>query len=452
MLSGLVFSGILIHWLIYVHPAAPFLLSLWFALWFGVFGILCGTLESTPAMIFRMPVAWTAVEYLRSIGPFGFAWGLLGHTQYETLGLIQIASVTGVYGLSFVLATLNGMLAAIPGELRARSRRHVPILLLPLLLLAVVWLWGGAVSRVKRGPGDPTIRLALLQVCFSQMDKWDDAMFERVKARTYAMSAEAAEGGVDLIVWPETALPVAINRWPTLEMELAGRIREWDTPVLVGTMMDHGGRDEADIRNTVILYRPGTASWRDAARYEKVHLVPWGEYVPFRSIMPFVDRLVTQEGGGGLTPGEGAVVIPLDGVRIGVPICFESAVADLVRQFPAAGANLLINVTNDAWFRESSAQDQHAIQSVFRAVENGRAVARAANTGRTCWISPAGEIVDKIPLYEQGMLVADVPLRSVLTFYTRFGDLFGRLIVIALAAALIVGKVRRNREEGKAAN
>jgi apolipoprotein N-acyltransferase len=265
------------------------------------------------------------------------------------------------------------------------------------------------------------------------------------------MSAEAAEEGVDLIVWPETALPVAINRWPALEMELALRIKDWDTPVLVGTMMSYGGQEVPDVRNAVILYRPGTASWRDAPRYEKVHLVPWGEYVPFRSIMPFVDRLVTQEGGGGLTPGGGPAVIPLDGTGIGVPICFESAVADLVRQFPEAGADLLINITNDAWFRESSAQDQHAIQSVFRAVENGRSVARAANTGRTCWISPTGEIVERIPLYEQGILVADVPVRSDETFYTRFGDLFGRLTVVVFAVFLVFGRLRAKREQGRAA-
>jgi len=447
MLGGLVFAGILIHWLTHVHPAAPYLLSLWFGLWFLAFGLLCGPLRTVPAMVLWFPVAWTAVEYLRSIGPFGFAWGLLGHTQWENPGLIQLASVTGVYGVSFLLAMTAGAVAAFPVWFRGRSPRRFVLLVLPFVLLAVAWSWGGRRARALAEEETPSMRLALLQVCFSQTEKWDEAEFERVKARTYAMSAEAAAEGVDLIVWPETALPMALNKWPEQEAELIAKVEEWGRPVLVGTLIEHGSRDAPDLRNAVILYRPGTVSWEEAARYEKIHLVPWGEYVPFKEILPFVDRLVTEEGGGGLKPGDGPNVIPVDGVDVGVPICFESAVPDLVRRFVLRGAGLLINVTNDAWFQRSGAQDQHMIQSVFRAVENGRDVARAANTGRTCWISAMGKVEDMIPLYQQGMLIAGVSIRSRATFYTRYGDVFGRVIVGIAAVVVAAGFVRRRRRK-----
>lgn len=450
-LCGVVFYSFLVYWLVYVHPAAAPLLCLWLSLWLALFGILCGPLRSPTALVLWMPIAWVCVEYLRSIGPLGFAWGLLGHTQWRNLPLIQIASVTGVYGISFLLAMASGGLAAFSLWFRHRDGRRVPILVLPFVLIALVWI-GGSVSLDSRDEeASDSIRIALLQVCFSQQEKWDEEEMERVKDRTYRMTGQAAGRGVDLIVWPETALPVTLNEWHAVEEELIGELNESDVPILVGTLLEHGTDVRTDTRNAVMLFRPGMSSWAEAQRYEKMHLVPWGEYVPLAWLLPFVDRMVTEEGGGGLSPGEAFTVFELDGARLATPICFESAVANLVRGFVLRGAGLLINVTNDAWFRESSAQDQHLIQSVFRAVENRRAMARAANTGRTCWIAPTGEVMDRLPLYDAGILVADVPLRSDSTFYTRHGDVFARLVLVAAAALMVYALLRKRRLRGKTA-
>jgi apolipoprotein N-acyltransferase len=448
LLCGAVFYSYLVYWLVYVHSAAAPLVCLWLSLWLAAFGILCGPLRSSGAMVLWMPTAWVCVEYLRSIGPLSFAWGLLGHTQWQNLPLIQAASLTGVYGVSFLLAMTSGAMAAFPVWFRGRKPVDGFLLVFPFVLLLGVWTAGIRAAQTRETGDGSTLRLALIQTCLTQHEKWDEKEFDRVKARTYRLSHEAAGGDVDLIVWPETALPLAINEWPEVEEELIGEVRAMGKPVLVGSLIEHGEEAGSDLRNAVFLYRSDTSSWEKAQRYEKMHLVPWGEYVPLKNLFPFVDRMVSEEGGGGLSPGKVPTVFRLNDASFGAPVCFESAVPGLVGRFVAGGAGLLINVTNDAWFRESSAQEQHAIQSVFRAVENRRAVARAANTGLTCWISPTGEIKDQLPLYEPGFLLVEVRLCSGTTFYTRHGDLFARVILVVAAAFGLYYLLRERKRRG----
>ena len=428
---GAVFFGLLLSWLRFVHPAAVFLACLVLAFYSGLWAVAVGRLRSVLRMVVWIPVCWTAVEYSRSIGPIGFGWGLLGYTQWENLPLIQMCSVLGVYGPSLLIASVNGAVASLPMALAKRSPRHWLLVAVPFLILAVAWLWGVSSLRRDFREERDTVRLGLVQTCFGQQDKWSANRQEDLLAGTFRLTHQAAQRGVDLVVWPETALPLVLDEFPAVERQLIHTVERLGVPILAGALVkdSKAAPESPKTFNAAILYLPGADPARARPEYDKIHLVPWGEYVPLERFFPFAGRLVSQEGGGGIDPGDRLTVFRLDGATFSVPICFESTVPDLVRKFALAGAGFLVNITNDAWFRKSSAQDLHMIQSVFRAVENRRWVVRAANTGRTCVIDPRGRVVSRLALYAPGVLVAEVEPLGITTWYTRLGDWPARLVL-----------------------
>jgi apolipoprotein N-acyltransferase len=373
---------------------------------------------------------WVALEFLRAHLFSGFPWALLGYTQYRQPTVRLLAAATGVYGISALLLLVNGGLAGLlalwleAGEERVRWRAA----LLPVGLAALALLATLAYARLLwRDPtGGAAIRVGLLQGNIDQSLKWDRSyqtatldIYERLTRRV-----AAAKPG--LIVWPETAVPFFLRREPELAARVYGLAEETGVPMLVGSP-DVG--DDGRLYNTAFLLgRDG----RIQGRYDKRHLVPFGEYVPLHQVFFFLDKLVV--GIGDFGRGRTATVFSLDGARFSVMICYEAIFPDEVREFVRDGAEFLVNITNDAWFGRSGAPSQHLAMAAMRAVENGMYLVRAANTGITAVVAPTGEILAETGIFTEAALLGTIHPRLGETPYSRFGDVLAWVCLTFLVA------------------
>jgi len=449
-------------WLGYVAGVAFYLATIWWVintmttygrmplpLSIGVLLLLCGVLAGyTAAFAWLLTLGarrlalprgvrplvasglWTALEYLRGVLFSGFPWALLGYTQYRQPTVRLLASAVGVYGISALVVLVNGAVAHLvvwgvraPGG--AGSRRELA-LSLGSAAAAVLISVGYAQFGWQDPTGGPPVRVALLQGNIDQSLKWDES-FQRATLDNYEQLVRGvAVQAPALIVWPETALPFFLRR----EGEPAGRVRrlvrETGIPMLLGSPdVGDGGR----LYNTAFLVA-GDGEIR--GRYDKRHLVPFGEYVPLQRILFFVEKLVV--GIGDFGRGEVATVFSLDDTRFSVMICYEVIFPGEVREFVRQGARFLVNITNDAWFGRSGAPYQHLAMAAIRAVENGTFLVRAANTGVTAIIEPTGAIVTQTAIFTRTSLVGTIRQRQHATLYARTGDLLGWIGLVFLAA------------------
>jgi apolipoprotein N-acyltransferase len=364
-------------------------------------------------------ILWTGLEFARTYLFSGFPWALLGYTQYRQPTIRLLAAAFGVYGVSALVMLVNATIAnTLRGALARReagsgSRRDawIAVGIAGVAALATVgYAWG-----IWENPTvGPIFRVGLLQGNIDQAVKWD-RRFQAATLETY----ERLAGGVAvqrpaLIVWPETAVPFFLRREPELASRVARIVAEAGVPMLIGSPdLAEDGR----LYNTAFLV--GTDS-RILGRYDKRHLVPFGEYVPLQRVFFFLDKLVT--GIGDFGRGRRATVFEGVGPRFSVMICYEVIFPGEVREFVRAGARYLVNITNDAWFGRSGAPYQHLAMAAMRAVENGSYLVRAANTGISAVIAPTGEILAQTDLFVETTLVGTLRSRQGETLYTRFGD------------------------------
>jgi apolipoprotein N-acyltransferase len=389
-------------------------------------------------VLWLAPALWAAGELGRTHLLSGFPWGLLGYVPARRLVLIQIAAWTGVYGVSALLVLVNTALAWLAVERRWRAAAIAGV-----VVLAAV---GGAalVGRAELAPVDaptrpvaPVAPVAIVQGNISQAVKWD-AAFRARTLEIYAELTRAAAPGSRLIVWPEAAVPAylrfepAAMKWLT---ELAAAVR---VPLLVGAPdAEPDGRRARYLNSAFLVDAAGLRG-----RYDKMHLVPFGEYVPLKRLLFFVEAIAAEIGD--FTPGREATLFQLEGTPFGTVICYEVIFPDLFRRFVGGGASFMTNITNDAWFGDSGGPLQHLQMVPLRAVENRVAIVRAANTGVSALVLPSGAIQSTLPLGARGTLRADVPLRQGETFYTRFGDVFA-LACAALTGAALLGGLAAGR-------
>ena len=396
-------------------------LALCFA--FAVFPLLFGWATGRLAAAFGTrgllgaPFLWVATELLRVHTFFQFPWCLLGYSQQPLAPVIQIASVTAVFGVSFVLIATSALVAM--AILDARERR--------LWLIGLVTLqgavWGVGAWMLAR-PLNETgrITVGLVQGGIRQEDKWQPENAWSNVGRHLELTRDAARRGARLVVWPESAVPFLYDEEPELSALLQELVRRDALYVYFGND-DREPPPHARIFVGAKLLAP---DGEIAARYRKMHLVPFGEYVPLKPLFTFGGRVaakVVQEVAD-FTPGTEAVNVSVEGHRVGGYICYEAIFPALVRRFPADGAELLVNITNDAWYGTTSAPYQHLAMAAFRAVENGRYMVRAANTGITAVVDPRGRILEQTKLFDRAVLVREVPFVAETTFYTRHGDVF----------------------------
>jgi apolipoprotein N-acyltransferase len=420
-------------------PAAAGILvlfCLYVAIYHGVFGLvvslLAGGRSFSRRALVLAPVVWVAVEMART-RITGFPWNLLGTAQVDNIPLARVATVTGVYGLSFEIMVVNVALAA--AFLVGREKRK------PLLLAAL-----GAAAVLQAGrwisppplPTDRSVLLVQQNIPILEGGEWTKEYFEGTLRDLTWISLKPPGGGPqhpDLIVWPESPAPFYTTD-PIFRDAVSSLARGEQTWVVVGSLGIRNAtqtREQiTEVYNSASLVGP-RGEW--GPRYDKIHLVPFGEYVPFKRVFGFAGGLIKNIGD--FSRGTTRAPLEADGARLGVFICYESIFPDEVRQFAANGAQVLVNISNDGWYGDSGAYAQHLKQARMRAVENARWLLRDTNTGVTASIDPYGRIVASAPRQVRTVLQAPYALSNVTTFYTRHGDWFAWLCAIISVAALL---------------
>jgi len=387
------------------------------------------------------PVAWVATEILRVHTFFRFPWCLLGYSQQPNLPFIQIARYGAVYAVSFLVAGSSAALAYAVVEPRPRPRRTALVVL--GAVLAAVGLHGA--WRLSRPPAEAgRLRVGLVQARILQDEKWDAARALDNMDEHVSLTRRAVESGARLVVWPESAVPYYYDEAPLVSRELKELVRAQGIHLLFG----NDDREESRDSVTRIYVGAKMLSPRGELtyRYHKMHLVPFGEYVPMQRLFTLGGRvtakLVRQIAD--FTPGGEVTLGEADGHRLGAFICYEAIFPELVRRFTARGAGILVNITNDAWYGRTSAPYQHMAMAAFRAVENERYLVRAANTGFTAVVDPCGRVLERTELFERTILVRDVPIVAGTTFYALHGDVFawGCLGAALALTATTIGKRR----------
>ncbi len=422
------------------------LFCMYVGLYHGLFGLLLAVVVGKGASLRRALVAapflWVAVELART-RITAFPWELLGYAQTGNFALTRIATLTGVYGLSFEILLVNSAFAA--AFLVARDRRKV---LLGAAVGAVIVLQMGQWIAPPSFPTDHTALLVQPNIPILEGVGWTTNYFDST-LRDLARVTMNPPGGkqgqrFDLIVWPESPAPFYTNDQKFRDPlgELARQSGSW---VIAGSIginpPTNGGSDGSQIFNSAALVSP-KGEW--TARYDKVHLVPFGEYLPFPQLFGFAGGLTKEVGE--FQHGASRNPLQADKQRLGIFICYESIFPDEVRQFAAQGAQVLVNISNDGWYGDSGAWKQHLQQTRMRAIENDRWILSATNTGLTAAIDPAGRVVAEVPRKERSALIAPYALLSGTTFYTQHGDWFAFLCAIISVGALMARFVFSGKE------
>ncbi len=424
-----------------VAALAALLLIAYLAIFVGLFALGVGRVVGAfgVAGVWAAPFLWVAAEWLRSWVGGGFPWALLGSSQATVLPVAQLASVTGVFGLSWLVALVSTAAAAI--ALSQRRIHRWGAIGAGLLLFVVAAAGAMRVADGSLARSGEVLRVGLVQGNVDQKIKWDPTYRDPIIKRYIDLSRQAIGGGAALVVWPEASTPFYLDLDPVLAEPLRRIATESRTPFIIGTNEYEPGRTRAldHIYNAAVLLGP---DGRSRGSYRKMQLVPFGEYVPLKWLLFFVGPLV--ETVGDFTPGTEPVVLDADGRRVGVAICYESVYPWLARAFVARGARLLATITNDAWFGRSSAAYQHFEQGALRAIEQGRYMIRAANTGISGAVDPYGRVVARTALFETTAITVDVRLLDRRTIYSRLGD-----VIVWISLGVVVVAVYRTRNRSR---
>jgi apolipoprotein N-acyltransferase len=396
-----------------------------------------------------VPAIWVTTELGRQYVWDGFPWALLGYSQVTLLPVAQVASVVGVYGLSALLAFSAAAAAAIV-LLPGRARILYPVV--AALTIAACAVWGQL--RLNASPllqaGEP-VRVAVLQGNIPQDQKWEPSLRDEITSKYLRLTREALAAGATFIIWPESSTPFYFEH----DLVRGGAIRriaaESGATLLIGSdQVEPMKAVNADIEpqhryyNAAFLVKP---DGQIGSVYRKMHLVPFGEYVPLKDLLFFVGPIV--EAVSAFTPGEDPVLLQVGDHVASTAICYEVIFPSLIRRFVVDGSELLTTITNDAWYGRSSAAYQHWEQAAMRSIEQGRYLARAANTGISGFVDPYGRQVQKSELFEDDLLVGDLRFITDRTIYSRIGDLVAWMSLVLTAAALLASfRIRYNQQLG----
>lgn len=423
-------AGLVLYMALYTAAAA------------GAIGVFVGRLG--PGGLVLAPAAWVAAEYARGHAFGGFPWIPLGSAVAPLLPLAQVASVVGVYGLSLVVAAVGTLVAV---TVAARPRAAGAAALAAVLLMGAASTWGAL--RIREGAllraGTP-ITVGLVQGNVRQEDKWNPGLARDILARYLDLTREAVAAGARLVIWPESATPFVFDDDPVGSEAVRAVVRESGVPLLFGTDEFDPGPPPRFYNSAFMLAPTGVT----AAVYRKIHLVPFGEYVPFRRLLFFVAPLVDNVGE--FAPGERVTMLPVAGHMTSTAICYEVVYPHLIRRAVLEGSELLTTVTNDAWYGRSSAPYQHYALARLRAVEQGRYLARAANTGISGIVDPYGREVAASALFETTVITGEVRFLQARTVYATIGDVAPQAALLATLLGLCAAAARPKWAAGSAAN
>lgn len=391
--------------------------------------------------LFIAPVLWVSIEFIRSYALTGFPWSSIGYSQYRFLPLIQVSDISGVYGISFLVLAVNGFICDL---LLLRKRlKEMPLFPLSyftagasLLLVLIIASLGYGFWRLHQDRDGRSLTVSVIQGNIEQDKKWEPIYQDDVISSYSGLTEEALKGRPALVVWPETAVPFLFDADAANTRRIVEFQKQTGTALLFGSVLEKGRTAEsAALSNSaVLLDREGKKSYV----YDKIHLVPFGEYVPLRKVLFFIDKLVV--GIGDYIPGRQYLQADTEMGRFSTLICYEIIFPGLVRKFFTRGGDFMVTITNDAWFGKTAGPYQHFSMAVFRAIENRKPLARAANTGISGFIDSNGRILMQSGLFERQVLTYTLKTDSTMTFYTKFGDLFSffcMVISIILLANIV---------------
>ncbi len=452
LMAGFSHYAILLYWIPHV-PAyygnlsfgfsflVYLLLVLFLALYWAFFSLIFSKLyRSYPKLAFlAAPLVWISMEYILTYVMTGFPWCLLGYSQFKNLFFIQLASITGIYGLSLFLVLFQSMFVF---SIRFRKRSPFFVALGLILLIHL----GGFLSLKKGIADENAFTAAVIQGNVSSDIYWDristQEILELFESHIH-LSQRSYTEGAGLIIWPEFSVPLCFSCSEELYRYFKERlfkfVKETNCTLLLGTNEEKSNHEETQYFNTALGLRPDLS----ISQYYKMHLVPFGEYTPYKKIFFFIEKVTHAIGD--ITPGTQYSLHSYKDLKFGSPICYEIIFPNQVRKFTKKGANFLTTITNDGWYGKSSAPYQHFAMAVLRAVENRRYLLRAATTGVSGIIDPYGRILSQSEMMTKTYILGKIAPSETLTIYTRFGDVLplGSLTLVLVFLILAVFKRKK---------
>lgn len=459
---GLLYNTALLYWIVIAlgrYGGLPLVVSVlamlglaaYMALYFACFTATLSATKKLVPPIFSAPVIWVGLDQLRAWLFTGFPWQDLGYSQFQSSILIQIADITGHSGITFLLVMINTLAATTLIKIKKQSSsQHYLIGQIPQAVFAFSLIIGTVVygqyiiGEISQSIDQvPTLTTAVMQGNFDQNEKWSTDGQEKTVQTYLELTTQAATGrNLDLAIWPETALPFFPD-----ENSIIDTIKEFsalpDSPeILTGaphyTLPTFGSINYFNSAFLITGYNHNAMQ-----RYDKQQLVPFGEYIPLQKILGILPIASTM---GNFTSGQSSSPILCKKAKLGILICFESIFPDLARKRTDAGADILVNLTNDAWYGVSSAPYQQMSMAVLRAVENRRSLARSANTGISSFIDPLGRIIEQSPIFEQLFLVQDLPILNRRSIFNRFGFIFQPACFLLLSLIILYAIIVKRRK------
>jgi apolipoprotein N-acyltransferase len=409
------------------------LLCLYLSIYTGIFGFLFSiTIKRTNfPSLYIAPLFWVVLEFLRSYIFTGFPWSSIGYTQYKFLTIIQIADITGIYGVSFLIVAVNGALADL--FLLKRRIKEMPLFplshtVIGLISLLVFIILSIIYSQIRLNEERPSNQFtaSIIQGNIEQDKKWESS-YQDVVIETYKiLTLQSITDQPYIVVWPETAVPFFFETDINYTNDLVDFQKQLNTHLLFGSILVKGKTNEKYLlsNSAVLLDRDGKVTYI----YDKIHLVPFGEYIPLQKFLFFVNKLVV--GIGDYVPGDNYIKAKTPFGDFATLICYEIIFPGLVRKFYSNEGDFIVNITNDAWFGKTKGPYQHFSMAVFRAVENRKPVIRAANTGISGFIDSNGRILSTTKLFQQSVLTRDIKTDNTRTFYSKYGDLFSYIWIV----------------------
>lgn len=457
-ICGLLYNATLLYWIVIalgrygglplpVSTLAMLGLAAYMALYLAGFSAAITAMRRRLPLTLSAPIAWVGLDQLRAWLFTGFPWQDLGYSQFASPVLIQIADLTGHAGVTFIIVMTNALLTTLfcLGTKRNRGPGFSPhpiTTTIALLLIIGSILYGlTALRREKAAIAQaPTIRVAVMQGNIDQNEKWSPENQEHTVQTYLKLTSQATkEQRLDLAIWPETALPFFPLANPLFTKVRKGIASPAFPEIITGAphYLAHPAEPVNYYNSAFILTAEDTGAMQ---RYDKQHLVPFGEYVPLPKLLGVLPIAHTM---GNFTAGNSSAPLVTKSAKIGTLICFESIFPTLARDQTASGAELLVNLTNDAWYGVSSAPYQQVSMAVLRAVENRRSLARAANTGISCFIDPTGQVLAASPIFKELFLTQELPIIRTQTWFTRLGYLFQPTCLLLLSLAGLCGIIEK---------
>ncbi|MDI6809364.1 MAG: apolipoprotein N-acyltransferase [Candidatus Eisenbacteria bacterium] len=453
-IQGVVSSFVIFYWIVFLPekevrvPGIMFpalaALALYLSLYPAIFCLSISALRRRFRIpyIISAPFIWCGTEYLRSLGVIGFPWASFGYALSPFPSLLQIASLTGVAGLSFLIILSNTSIF----HFLAEERRGIKFVFLLTLLISILGPLAHGKNVLRRTEAGRSISVLLIQGNIGSDVKWDERYryknFQKFLDLTRKGISDARRDGkkIDLVIWPETAIPSHVRYEYSFYIAVADMLRETGIPLLSGYPDSELDGGERHTYNAAGLFLPGLGL---VEQYRKIHLVPFGERIPFQTVLTFLKKVDLGEAD--FSEGKDYTVFSLGGSRFGTLICFESIFAPLARQMAVNGAEFFANITNDEWFGRTAAPYQHAYMAILRTVENRIPLVRCANTGVSMAVDPYGRVLVKTGIFETSSVLAEVPLGPGKSFYREHGEYFGKACLGVLLAGILACLILRKR-------